>query len=583
MNNTDIMYTLRAVEFMSHGIDVSSFDNIDMFKGFVNSKTHKYISKLSENVTDFLIKLDDDCKNILGITSDTVLRHDRNYKLIFPDTPAAEEIAGKEPSIILTKDILVETIRVLYNKKFLTYEGVDKFLLDPDLEERLKKIDAEFKPNAKPTGTILESLSKEKTSHNFGVITAAAYHMCPEIKCKMLDYFKDDHKDFNIDTLKDFEVIDDRIYIGISEADRYRISERMNTQYGVTNPDIDDFKYIVVSKNLYDYYFCSYGSEFQSCYSTTSTYKGWFGMFPYGTTDGHFIIYGTKDKAIKVGMTSESNKWEAPYMYFRCWGWASTDNKILLDKPYTNRQNLFSVVKDLILSKYFEIERSTLTNIRSSKECGEIWKTYSLRFYPDSVRVNDQFKFNYASGTRDNVGSVKPYYGRCKDRDNSLKNELDMIISVSDSFDPYKEYHVTDDGVLVNPKVCPKTHLLIDESETESKYAKYLSCPLESCQKFAVVTYIDGYFKLDTCTNPRPEWTGTFKIQSCTIGASTGSFKDGLCLCPSFSSREKLAIKPFKEYLKGNINNSDIDLLLLRYVDGDKVTYIKYKKTGVKA
>ena len=107
MNNTDIMYTLRAVEFMSHGIDVSSFDNIDMFKGFVNSKTHKYISKLSENVTDFLIKLDDDCKNILGITSDTVLRHDRNYKLIFPDTPAAEEIAGKEPSISLTKDILV--------------------------------------------------------------------------------------------------------------------------------------------------------------------------------------------------------------------------------------------------------------------------------------------------------------------------------------------------------------------------------------------------------------------------------------------------------------------------------------------
>ena len=106
---------------------------------------------------------------------------------------------------------------------------------------------------------------------------------------------------------------------------------------------------------------------------------------------------------------------------------------------------------------------------------------------------------------------------------------------------------------------------------------------LESYQKFAVVTYIDVYFKLDTCTDPSPKWTGTFKIQSCTIGTSVGSFKDGLCLCPFFSSREKLAIKPFKEYLKGNINNSDIDLLLLRYVDGDKVTYIKYKKTGVKA
>lgn len=571
------MITLRAIEFMKYGIDISSFSDFEEIRGFVNSKTGKYISRLTENVKDFIFKLEDDAKEFLGIQSDLVVRHERKYKIAVEGSEAMEFVRDKQPDITLTKDIIVKTMQAVYAKKFTTYSGISEELLDPTLKERLAKIDAEFQRNARPTSDIVEKLSKTNTKRNFGIVTAASYHQYPDVRDMMLNYFNVDKTDFNITTLKDFEIIDDRIYIGVSEADMYRIKAYMENLGQHFDDSNRDLKYIVVSKNLYDYYFCSYGSEFQSCYAVTSPYKGWFGMFPYGTTDGHFIIYGTKDKAIKVGMTNESQKWSAPYMYFRCWGWASTDNKILLDRAYTNRQQFFDAVKNVLLKDFFTVDSdSSSTRTRSGADCTRIFNEYKLKFYPDSVRVDDDFKFRLLHGDRENRGRNLPEFAGSYDT--SLKNELDLIKSVSDSFNPAKDYFITSEGRLVNPKVCPITRMMIDEEDDKSFYAKFLNYPLEDKQELLVMTYCDGYIKLDAAT----KYFDDNKVLTSYKDGRSNFSTDTLAVAPKFSDRFT-AIKPVKEFLKGHIDKSPYALAILRVVEGEKNTYIKYKKTGVKA
>lgn len=577
MNNNDIKITFRCIEFMFYGIDITSFESVEDTKKFVNVNTKKLISRNTENTRDFLIKLDDDVKEFIGIDADYIFRSGKSYRCIF-EGRNDDVIEGMTPDITVNKDLLIKTIQTIYNKNFTQYEGIDVEVLDPTIRERLSKIDVEFKRNARPTGDIVEKLAKSKTKRNFEIITAAAYKQCEPVRDMMLNYYNEDKKDFNINSLKDFEVIDDRVYIGVSEADMYRIEKKCKQDGNYFDPSNREMKYIVVSKNLYDYFFCSYGSEFQSCYSTTSTYRGWYGMLPFGTVDGHFIIYGTKEKAIKVGMTSESSKWAAPYMYFRCWGWADEANDIILDKPYTNRTGFYKAVEEVLLSKFFKVGCSSVYHsLRNSKDYTDIFSRHSLRFYPDSVRVNENFKFKLGYGNREMVGRNMPTYAN--NSDSSLKSELDLIKSVSDSFDPKKEYYITFEGKLVNPKKCPYTGIMIDETEDKSFYAKFLNGPLKSGEHFLAVTYCDGYAKLDATSkffSDRSDNILTYETGRSAINGSE------FALAPSFSPNP-MAIKPFKEFLKGVVQTSKYSLILLRVVEGEKNTFIKYKKTGVTA
>lgn len=303
-------------------------------------------------------------------------------------------------------------------------------------------------------------------------------------------------------------------------------------------------------------------------------------MIPMGLAEGHFIIYGTKDKAIKVGMTQESQKWTAPYMYFRTWGWASTDNKILIDKPYTNRSHLYEAVKEVLLKKFFKVDcSSSYIDTRSSKEFNRIFNSYKLRFYPDSVRVDNNFKFKLSCGNREFEGKCTAEFAGSTE--NSLKQELDRIKEVADGFNPAGDYFITPEGKLVNPKKCPYTGLMIDMSQDKSYYAKYLNNPLASGQDFMAVTYCDGFIRLDTCTNYFSKASESDYIRSYSNG---DSYVESECIgfAPRFSPRS-MPLKSFKEFIKGHIDKSPYSLIILRVVEAEKNTYIKYKKTGVTA
>lgn len=553
MKNTDMFAIFKAIEFLTYGVDVSNF-SYEQLKGFYNKRDKCYISRLSPNVTDFTIKLDDESKELIGVFNNYIFRHERNYKCL-------EESEISEVNVEVTKEQVVQIIQMLYKSGAATFEDVDEEILDTTLREKLQKIDETFDRKAPIDNDFINKLSNDKVKKYFDIMTSVSYEKYPGTLKTIVDAFNTKYTSFDIEGFKDYPIYDNRLFIPLSEADKYRIKKAMGDAY---DSIYDELKYIVVSKNLYDYYYCSYGSEFQSCFSISSDHCGWFGMVPMGTMKDNYIIYATKDKAQKTSMDSSGSKWPSPYMYWRCWGWVSNDGKLLVDKTYTNRRYLFDVMKPLMESLGMSFEDADL---RQGKEFAKFFNKVSCKFYPDSVKTRgDGWKFSRDNGTKSFVGENRPSF---KDRYSSLKNTLTSIKGVADAFNPLLPCEVID-GVLCNPKICPMTGLKISGDSDKSYYAKFLIAPVNG---FLALTYIDGCVKIDAMTS---EERGRFMK----------------CYCTNYSSKEfgsvfnqpfnHIPLSPLKEYLKGCVNNTPYDIILLRVVEEDKVTFIKYKKNGVK-
>lgn len=571
----EVLITLKAIEYMSYGIDITKFTSPDDFKGYVNSETKKYISRQSSNVVDFIWELDTECKNFLKLYADFVIRHGKTFhNFNRGEDPEGENLLGdKEPNIKLKKPVLIHTMQALYKMKICSYEDIDETLLDPDILERIEKIEAEFDRHTLPTDKIVQQLTIEKTAKNFGVITAVAYRTDDDIKDKLLKTYNTKLDKFNVRSLEGFTVIDNRVYIPLSEADWFRMKQYYKHNDWTWDNSNNSMKYVVVSKNIYDYYFCSYGSEFQSCYSLTSDHSGWYGMIPFGTFDSHYIIYGTKAEAVKCAITGDNNKWDIPHMFFRAWGWTTANGELLLDKVYSNREKFVKALKDVVLSKFMSVDVTKKTELLESKEMLTFFEKYRLMFYPDSIR-RESFTFVYANGSREFIGSKRfP-----SDLGSNLHKQLQTIKEVKDTFNPDKKVAIVN-GVLVNPKVCPITKMIIDESEAQSKYAKYCNNPVQ--RGMAVITWCDGYFKLTTTTQEEAGRGSDLRI----VDALTGSYFDGssLQIGRYFSQGgmgRPITLKSFKEKIKGQVDKTGLDLVLLRVIEDDKVTYIKYKPTG---
>lgn len=557
MKLNDMLTTFKAVEFMYYGLDISKFD-YDKLKGYYNKRDKVYITRLSPNVEDFVIELEDECKDFLRLYNNFVVRHERTYECVEADEKP------KEPDLVLSKDLMIKTMQTLYKLKIVSYEGVEPELLDPELRERLAKIDKEFNRMAPQSCDMIDKLKLSDTKKQFEMMTALSYANDKVVLKEMLAAYAKVYTSFDIEGFKDYPVYDNRLYIPLSEADLYRLKAAMGYDW---RTEYNSLKYIVISKNLYDYYYCSYGSEFQSCYSVTSDYLGWYGMFPFGTFKDHYIIYATKDHAQKTSMDASGSKWPSPYMFWRCWGWVGASGKLLVDKVYTSRQGLFEAMLPMMKSFGMSTDGEEL---RQGKEMRKWFKEHSLKMYADSVRFDtDTLYFRRSCGSS-GVSGATPYFKQSLYFSN-LKSVLNTIKEVSPSFIPTEAFKIIN-GTLINPKRCPMTNLYIDANEKESFYAKFLLAPVKS---FACVTYIDGCVKVDN-------YTDDISLNDYIGKGNLTCLRDS-CIGTVFNSPSYyIPLKNIKDYLKGSVNKSPFDIILLRVVENDKVTYIKYKKDGVR-
>lgn len=552
MQTQDIKLVARAIEVMSHGVDISNYTYEDFRKTYFN-KDGKIVSRAGDNVPDFLLTFDDVAVTYLDGYCCNLLRQGSSY--IFK-----RDIEGTTPNITVTEDMLVSTIQALFKAGLSTFEGVAREVVDEEFMKRIKDLRENFnRKDNKPHESWLKNMSIEALQKNFETITAIAYKEQPEIRQKMFDTYTKPLKSFNIAGYEDYPIYDNRLFIPINEADIYDILK----QYPEMKRDLEGMKYIVVSKNLYDYFYCSWGSAFQSCYSIgNSSHNGWFGMIPFGTFDSHFIIYGTKEEPQKVTMMG---KWWAPYMYFRSWGWLSEDNKLLVDKQYSSsfRQNSFGSLYDKLGFKY----ESADIELKNGSAYKTFFNKYELRFYPDSlVRSGRKFYFRRDGGDKEFIGS------NCYNGD-TVVSTLGKLSSVSDAFTCVKDIEISN-GILFNPKICPVTGLHIPEEEDKSFYAKFFKEPIKS---LLVMSYCDGYVKTDASTLGNDSnvsfWRGHTQMRS-YIDGNTFYYST----TPYYFSERLFNLVKTKEFIKAHIEDAPVNCILLKVIDNNGVQFIKYRK-----
>ena len=559
LNVEDFKITLKAIELISKGADVTD-KTLEYLKGYITTKGN-YVTRLTPNVVDFRCVMDDKLKAFANMPFNKVYRTGNEYKLEYRDD--VEYV----PDIDISYDIFVETIRVLHKAGISKFEGVDEDILDPAIAERMQAIADSFDRKAIPDCKFVKEMTVDATRLWFNTATAVIYQDEQEVARKMAEAYNKQRTSFNLNGFNELPVVDNRLYIALSEADRYKINKAIKARDGRQQLP-EDIKYIVISKNIYDYFFCSYGSAFQSCFSLNSDHKGCYGMLPLGIFDGHYMIYATKDEPQKTSIDGTGSKWKTPYMLWRCWGWTSDDDDLLVDKLYTaDKDRIVSEEMVNFLQSLGAITDTGTYYIKDEEEYLEFFNKYGLGFYTDSIMIDDDsISFVRGDGDREFTTSNRGSF-------HSMKRALEKVTDVDDKFDIMKPFDVCQ-GILANFNTCPTTGLKVAGDDKYHKLSKLFTEPVSSIM---VITYCDGFFKFDECS--RPTKAGSIKYAP---GAYSPEMSPEVLYLADYPSASYRNIKAFKENIKGLVNSSEYDVVVVRYIEGDKVTYVKYKKKGVR-
>lgn len=532
INSIHLLNVLKAAELLSKGIDISKL-SFEEFKQVLVNKEGKIVKKVTPLVEDFVIHIDDMDVCPQFYKNSNIKRTGRSYSFCTDSDTV---------NLTLEPDTFKQIVRTLYKLYDIT-GGLDKIYYDEEYEKEYNN----FNRFGGAPKKFTELLSKDKVRENFKILTSVIYQRIPSLKIELLRAFEKEYDHFNIKGLEDKPVIDNRLFIKI------RVDERLEKE-----------EYLVISKNLYDYYWASQGSYIQNCYSLTSEFHGLYGMLPFGIADGHYIVYTTKDNPNEYSIIS-GTKWKVPFMGMRCWAWTSEDGELVLDKKYGHCHSAF----DNYLSETFPTRICILDSDLSS-EMVRIFNTYKARWYPDSIRnlerddVEDKdIIFSYASGKRAFIGYERP-------TDRGTMAEMFANIDSVDTNINYEEDVREVDGVLCNAFVCPYTGLVTPKSLGESPYARFFK--KHPVKNLVVMSYMDGYFRgvCSSVQNGYEDGSVVFNENRYTSELSYST----LWLGKRTSFR--VSLQKLKNFLETNKKFFNFDALLLKCVEGDRVSYIKY-------
>ena len=562
----DLVETCRAIELLSYGVDISKLDGL---KQYWNSKENKLQSKVSPNIVhDACVVLDTSVSEFLQWPIGTYfIRHDTEWFTVFEESLTDEEKALKK--IVVDLDTFKGVMKVLRIKSFATYSDIDVNTYYPEFYEELAKERAKFDCTDVTECELIDKLTLQKTRQNL-----IAMLMCSEYEDKVakavLKAFDNPDEDFEIPALKSFKVIDNRLYIRVPDMDREEFKSNVSSDLTA-----DKIKYIVISRNPYDFYFCSYGSNIQSCYSINSTNFGWYGAVAMSPIKGYYMIYGTDGKCNDINIIN-GKKWSVPRMFFRAWGWLASNGNLMVDRIYPDgswrlpdRNDVLNFLSPFLGYDCMNCKKSMSMKLKYGKELATWYDEHKCHMYPDSVNIgratDDEIVYRgICYGTRN-------FVGHC-----SLSNDLLYIMhrisSIADGLEYNKDYTILN-GVLSTLRRCPITDLPILPTETKSFFAKFFKEKIDG--PLLVGTFCDGYFKMDTCTYLKSSPTCATIMSSNANGTSV---KDGNCyyFYPRFSNTS-IPIKVFKEQMTGYVKSSPFAYVIIRYIEDDRVTFVKYK------
>ena len=568
MKIEDIKLVTRAIEFMYYGVDINTVND---FSQFYNTSTHKFQTRTSPNVKHVTLMFDDECLEFMSHCYGAYAIRAGTNKTTF--IRSAEYLSPEEAETVVKVDLemLKQTMTILYRKDITRFEGIPVESFNEELVQELNKEDAEWDYSKKVHCKMMDTLTRDNTRQNLEVmLTMSDYNS--EVARKVIEVFEtDDVESFkNIKGYEDFEIIDNRLYIPLNRKDKLLFTNNESL-----NDNVKDTNYIVVSRNPYDFFFCSWGSAIQSCFSLNSPHLGGYGMYPFSSNKGCFIIYGTHGRGTEVALIS-GKKWKCPHMSWRCWGWLDTHGKIRMDRlyPVLNDNRDFDAAYrqtyplfDKLFGYSFDDNHKCMTQpLMYTDDYETFINTYKLYFYPDSINRAAEYK-GVCNGVRDFIGTNKPK--------KTLYDALRSIKEVDTGFKYTDRYFISPLGVLSALKICPVTQVPIPNSLDKSFYSKFFKEPVSG---LVVMTYCDGHIKLDDSSVKT--MTGYFTLQTERVGAGNSEFSSSsnvIVLTPKWSYN-LYNLKVLKDWIKQNIKHLKTDCLLLRTIEEDRVQYIKYRR-----
>ena len=556
MKKQELIKCCKAIEFLFQSKDITQFTEAD-YESFDTNGT-------------FVITFTDTAKEFLKIINTHVQREGSSYFNI-SDKQMAEDKLVTDTTVDL--DALLAVAKILKDTGVCSFSDIPDEVIDPNLRKELEEIDKTFDYTQTFQCEIADKLKIEDTAEEVKTLLALCDY--PEgLAQKMFEHHKKNHK-FHLKAFEKFEVRDNRIYIPLSKADLYRIKSFLKTEMHATEQTIEETmkaKAIVISKNLNDYFYCSYGNAFQSCFALNSSYAYWYGYLPFNMADESLMIYATTGNVQKASIINGC-KFHLPNMLFRAWGYVSAEGNLVVDKRYKGSSfNVEPFIK-FLKDKFNAVVDGECNLYNDGKGIRSIWTEYGLGFYADSLRYRDDKVFyKYAMGVNGTDTIYKPAWKR---EGKAFTSVTSTVVEVSKTLDLSKPCVVVE-GKLFNPRKCPITGMRIPEDMDKHPYAKYFINPVN---KIIVLTYDNGVVRYDY--NPL-EYERAWSSISMGSGY-TGGFNCGtLYLAPSSSKfylDQKISLKSLKELLKGSIKNmEEIDAILLRTLEYDKVTCQVFKK-----
>lgn len=547
MDSLDVLKTLYTIEKASKGFDITKI-------------TIKDITE--EKTGDCIFKIEETLLSPLGLFYPNIFRNLKTWEAYSDE--ALKELTTTEPIPVInvSSDIFRDTAKLLKDSGVVLYEGVSPEFLDKNFLSTLEKIRSEW-DYKKLINCPLRDLTIEKTDTDFKTLLALVGYPI-ELAQQIYEHYKVG-KQYPLAAFKGFTWENNRLIIPLNEADKYELSKSSE----------EKAEAIVISTNPYDFFFCSYGNAFQSCFALNSTGSSYFtGFVPKSITGEAFMIYTTNGKTVDVSMT-QGHKMQIPQMYSRCWAYLDTKRHLLIDKPYGSH-TLYKFAGVFLRDKfkasfYYDTGRATRKLYGDGKGILDLHDKYQLPAYYDSLKFReDRVDFRYSSGdcgygSSRNISFKKVYNAR------SFVDFASSVKQVS-KIDFSKEHVITDTGTLTIVNRCPVTNFLIDAEETQHPFAKHFPCV---SSKSLCITYVDGYFGM-TAHSFRDNIDDIIRVDNEYVPC----ISNNTLYIPHFgkgSMCKQTALKALKEFLKGNINKSVYDVVLLRIVENDKVTFQVFK------
>ena len=297
-----------AAEMLAKGVDISKFSSRKEFTD--------YIEQLGDNYT---IEIDKDTKDLFKLSS---LYTTRDKRIVWTLKKKPEQ----EPNLVLTIDKTKDIMQVLYKLDFELFSEIPPENFIDNYQEYLAEIDKDFVEDL----PMMSKLSRQNTNTSLKTFLA------------LFNYKKDYSKKLYYDSAldKDFSIIDaegpvydNRMYIYFKPSDMKRVLKSVAGAGYKVSEDMKNMTAFVISKNVYDYFWASYGNKFQSCFALSSDYNYLYGYVPFAMAPESFICYATTGSVNKIPVISGS-QFLCPNMLFRCWGYAGQDKSLILDKRY---------------------------------------------------------------------------------------------------------------------------------------------------------------------------------------------------------------------------------------------------------